>query len=474
MNKLVAVIGSGVAGLAAAALLANKNYKVTVYEKEATYGGKLGLLKLGQAIFDTGPSLGTEPEVIDSIFIECNKDPRNYWNYKSTKELTRYFWLDGTKYIMPTGSIPIKQSLIKTFDLDPGKVGKLFDIYNYQYKIVAPEYLDKPFRPGSLDNLKIINKLAKAVPLMMQTAHGFNNRYLSNKKAVQLFDRFATYSGSDPYRGPALLDFAGSPELTDGVFYPTGGMRSIADGLYKLCLDKGVEFEFSHSIDSIKKSSLSYLINNSNRRFDTVIYNGDSARLYDLLDETKRAKKSIKNERSTSGVVFYWQVKGHYKELGLHNIIFSSNYKKEFKDIKNGNIPEDPTIYINITSKIEPKLARPGHENWFVMINAPAGISDSNVNNLRQTVVRRIEGVLNTKLLIDEEDNLTPTKIQKRDNAYHGAIYGQSSNNPKIALFKQPNEVKGYDNLFCVGGTVHPGGGVPLSIRSAKIVASQL
>jgi diapolycopene oxygenase len=242
MAKTVAIIGSGAAGLACAALLAKKGYNVTLYEKGATYGGKLGLLKFAGATYDTGPSLGTEPAVIDSVFRLCNEEPRDYWQYVRTKEITRYLWADGTKYFMPSGSQQIQDSLVKTFALSPAKVSRLFKILNYQYKVVAPEYLDKPFRPVSIDTIKILDKLSRSVPLMFQTAHGFNRRYLSNNKAVQLFDRYATYSGSDPYRGPALLDFAGGPELTDGIFYPKGGMRSIAAGLYRLCLKMGVYF----------------------------------------------------------------------------------------------------------------------------------------------------------------------------------------------------------------------------------------
>jgi phytoene dehydrogenase-like protein len=252
-------------------------------------------------------------------------------------------------------------------------------------------------------------------------------------------------------------------------------MRSIADGLYNLCLKKGVHFEFNQHIKSIRIiNNNAYKINNTNQQFKTVIYNGDSAQLYKLLNEPKKATKTTKNERSTSGVVYYWQVKGNIKKLGLHNILFSDNYRQEFKDIAAGKLPKKPTIYINITSKYEPKMAKPGYENWFVMINAPAGLAQTSLKALRQTVINRVESILGTKIEIDVEDVLTPNKIQERDNAYTGAIYGQSSNNPKTALFKQPNIVRGYPNLFCVGGTVHPGGGVPLSVRSAKIVAGLL
>jgi phytoene dehydrogenase-like protein len=208
-------------------------------------------------------------------------------------------------------------------------------------------------------------------------------------------------------------------------------------------------FNFNQDIDSIKKSKDgTYKLNSATDTFDKVIYNGDSARLYKLLNEPKMHSRTIKKERSTSGVVYYWQVKGTFAQLGLHNIVFSDDYRQEFNDIAKGLLPQNPTIYINITSKHEPKMAKQGYENWFVMINAPANLASANLKDLRQKVIQRLEKVLKTKIEVTEQEVLTPSIIQSRDNAYLGAIYGQSSNSPKSALFKQPNEIKGYQGLF--------------------------
>jgi phytoene dehydrogenase-like protein len=184
----------------------------------------------------------------------------------------------------------------------------------------------------------------------------------------------------------------------------------------------------------------------------------------------------LKQERSSSAVIFYWGIKQSFPDLDLHNIFFSKNYKKEFQAIfKDRTVSEDPTIYINITSKEVVGDAPKGCENWFIMINTPADHGQDwtqIVNRLRSHIITNISKRLKVDLknLIVCEEVLTPPDIESKTQSYMGALYGASSNDTMAAFLRHPNFSNRIKNLYFCGGSVHPGGGIPLCLLSAKIV----
>lgn len=476
--KKVVIIGAGISGLAASVLLSSKGYKVVVLESTSTYGGKVGLLKLGGATFDTGPSLCTDVNTIDEIYKEAGLNPRDYWNYVQTAEITRYFWQDGSSYVMPTGQAHIESSIVKNFNVSSKKFSKYYKQILQAYTKSLPLYLNK--KPSYLEmlSLKGLKSFVNIAPFLGQSLNSKNRQKLNDPKLVQLFDRFATYSGSNPYLAPAITGLAGALELGQGVYYPIGGMRSIADGLYNAAKNLGVEFVFNCSalrINTVNSKVCSVKTSNGIFKANHVLYGGDIAYLTTLLNDNVKSPKNSPGTQSTSAVVFYWSVKGNHKLFGLHTILFSKNYKLEYKDISNQKVPQDPTIYINCTSKLEPVMTQKGSENWFVMVNVPAGTPESAVDKLRPIVKKRIEDTLGYKVEILAEDYLSPLKLQNQTGAWQGAIYGSSLNSlgQMVHRSKLTNSTK-YTNLYCIGGTAHPGGGIPLALRSAKIVADIL
>jgi phytoene dehydrogenase-like protein len=169
--------------------------------------------------------------------------------------------------------------------------------------------------------------------------------------------------------------------------------------------------------------------------------------------------------------VFYWGLKKTFPDLGLHNIFFSEDYQREFADLRDGHLPADPTVYVNITSKMEASHAPEGCENWFVLVNAPAASLD--VGALREAVVEKVSQALKVDIasLIVSEDILDPAGIDAQTRSYLGALYGTASNNPMAAFNRHPNQSKKYPGLYLCGGTVHPGGGIPLCLRSGRLAA---
>jgi phytoene dehydrogenase-like protein len=253
-------------------------------------------------------------------------------------------------------------------------------------------------------------------------------------------------------------------------------MRGIVDGLYRLCEDMGVYFIFNTRATGIEvKNGIASSVRTENNTYacDVVVYDGDAVRLHELIGDAK-IHKSKASERSTSAIVFYWKVRGNYKKLGLHNILFSKDYAVENDELRRGEVPDDPTIYINITSKADASLSEKGTENWFVMINVPAGTKDVAVLRAKEIVQAKIEKFLGGYITILDEDYLSPSKLDARTGAWQGAIYGQSNNSIQSLLNRPKNKVSGTANIYRIGGTAHPGGGIPLAVRSAIITAELL
>jgi phytoene desaturase len=295
-----------------------------------------------------------------------------------------------------------------------------------------------------------------------------------------LFNRYATYNGSNPYKAPGILNIIPHLEFGLGAYLPRGGMHEITNSLVKLAKEIGVEFHFNQEVTSIE--TLSNLVKSvttvtSNFSADTIICNADIHTVYEkLLPSSKKLKEVDKQERSSSALIFYWGIDKEFPELDVHNILFSEDYKTEFDHIfESKTICEDPTVYINITSKHIKKDAPKGKENWFVMINVPSVYGqdwDSMVANARKNILRKISKNLGEDIekLIVFEDQLTPQLIQDKTYSFKGSLYGTSSNSRFAAFFRHKNFSSQYKNLYFCGGSVHPGGGIPLALSSAKII----
>lgn len=484
-EKKAIIIGSGVAGLATAVRLAVKGFSVTVYEKNATYGGKISLIKNKEYSFDAGPSLFTAPYFIEEIFEYANEPIENYFAYTKLSTACKYFYNDDTVITAHTDrnlfakEIATKlneeektiDNYLKNSEVLYNKTGHFF-INNSLQK--TKSYLSKKFT-NAFTGFKLKH--------LTHSLHKYNYQYFKNSKTVQLFNRFATYNGSNPYKASAMLSLISHLEHNDGAYYPKGGMISIVNALYKLALKKGVVFNFNEAVDKIIATNnevKGIVVNGSNVYAPVVISNIDAYFTYkNLLVDFDKANKIVKKERSSSALIFYWGISKSFPELDLHNIFFSGDYKKEFEHIfKFKSLYNDPTIYINITSKQEPETQAPkGKENWFVMINVPANDNinwEIATNECRKLLIKKIGDILKIDIekYIETEDILHPQLIEKNTGSYLGSLYGTSSNSRVAAFLRQPNFSNKYKGLYFVGGSVHPGGGIPLCLKSAEITSN--
>ncbi len=312
-----------------------------------------------------------------------------------------------------------------------------------------------------------------------QSMHRFNKKRLANPKAIQYFNRYASYNGSDPYRVPATLSVIAYPEHFQGAFYPKGGMISITRSLVELAKDIGVRFHLGCLCEEIvleggKVSGVRW--KNQFHPAELVVSNSDIHNTYrKLLPHIPLPAKVSQEERSSSAFIFYWGMNRIFEQLEVHNIFFSEDYRKEFREIwEEGTAPEEPTVYVNISSKYNPSDAPSGGENWFVMVNVP-GNTEVNWDLQRDTIRSAVLRILSQRLKTDIgqyivcEDTLNPNGIEARTASFQGSLYGSASNAKLSAFLRHSNRINRVKNLYCCGGSVHPGGGIPLALLSAKI-----
>ena len=479
--KKVGIIGAGIAGIASSIRMALKGYKVTVFEANSYAGGKLSSFEIGGYRFDAGPSLFTLPQLVTELFELAGKNPKDYFEYIKLEETCRYFWEDGTRLTASSDPDLLAKEIEKKLGEPTQNVLNHLTDSAEKYDITEKLFLHRSLhKVSTYFNQDAFKGYANAYKLeAFKTMNSANERRFENDKTVQLFNRYATYNGSDPYQTPATMNIIPHLEFNIGAFFPKKGMVSITNSLVKLAEDLGVEFRFNTNVQEIiiKKNRVEGCkIEGSYEDFDIVISNMDIVGTFKkLLPKAKQPERILKQPKSSSALIFYWGIKKEFPELGLHNIFFSDNYRSEFEHIfKQQTIYNDPTVYVNITSKYKTDDAPNNSENWFVMINVPNNEGQdwkSLIAQARKNIVDKLSKNLGVNFteLIECESILDPRSIESKTSSSQGALYGNSSNNRFAAFLRHSNFSSQYKNLFFVGGSVHPGGGVPLCLLSAKI-----
>lgn len=482
-QKLAIVIGSGIAGIAAAIRLAVKGYQVEVFEANSYPGGKLSEIRKDGYRFDAGPSLFTLPEQVEELFRLAGKDPKEHFDYQELDVTCHYFWEDG-KRIQAWADINRFAEEVETKLGEPADhIRSALKDSSFIYKHLAPLFMHQSLHQlrtwTGPDALKSYGKIGRLG--IFSTMNEANEKLFENPKLVQLFNRYATYNGSDPYQTPATLNIIPHLEFNIGAYFPKKGMHDITLSLYQLSKDLGVNYHFDSKVEEViveRGKAVGVFANG--KRFDAnlVANNMDMVNAYKtILKKQKQPKRLLNQPKSSSALIFYWGIKKEFKELDLHNILFSEDYNSEFEHIfKKGTIYQDPTVYINSTSVCKPDDAPTGCMNWFTMINVPNNQGqnwDELIAEARKNILAKINRVLKTDLepLIEVEEMLDPRLIEIKTSSAQGALYGNSSNNRFAAFLRHANYSSSIKNLYFCGGSVHPGGGIPLALLSAKIMS---
>lgn len=491
----IAVIGAGIGGMSAGARLAKAGHEVTIYENSDRSGGKCRTEWFGDYAFDTGPSLLTLPAVYRDLFLKTGKRIEHILDIKPVDPAFNYHFLDGSSVLFPNLSNPNTYNEIeKSYGLVASNQWKeLIDRAERMWEVSR-----EPFIESELNSIFSLLKRKNLLRDIKEIAPFTSLRKLSEKLKLDphlqmIVDRYATYTGSDPRSAPAVLLTIAFVESTFGAWHIQGGVGQLSVALEQRCTDLGVNFKFNTLVTQILvRNNQTIGIQTSDGKeikSDLVVANSDAEYIYNKLlskdvsrarSERRKLKFATKSLSGFSLLLGLDNSKGKAVPIDHHNVYFPNNYDAEFDDIFTKQIPvEDPTIYI-CAPKDSHMTKGENKEAWFVLVNAPRHQVDGGWDwreggaEYGQKIIKKLDDLgLNVSSRLDFMKYRTPADLENYAMAPGGSIYGSSSNSAASAFLRTKNRSK-IKGLFCVGGSSHPGGGLPLVGISAEIVANAI
>ena len=485
----VIVVGAGLGGLAAAVRLAARGRRVLVLEKNATPGGKVNVHRAAGYTFDTGASLLTMRHVVEDLFESAGRRLADYLTLEPLEPLCRYKWPDGARLDVSADAEKTEREIGHIAPEDAGAFRRFLGDARRKYEVA-----ERTFLAHSLNDLPRLLRPHYARDLAAlsswRTLSAHVGRYFRSPRLRQLFNRFATYNGSSPYRAPAVFALIPYVEFGLGAWYVRGGMYQLPLALARLCAELGAEVRTGAEVEEILfeggRARGVRLTGGEVLACDAVVANSDAAETYGkLLPASARkgraARRLARAEPSLSGFVVLVGASRRFDQLAHHNIFFSRDYEAEFRALfDEGRPAAEPTVYVCAASRTDPTQAPPGRENLFVLVNAPA-TSDrtrwqDETEAYRELILRRLEGfgLEGLRASAEYEHTVTPEDFRRAYRAHRGALYGPSSNGLLSAFLRPPNRARHLRGLYFCCGTTHPGGGIPLVLLSGKMSAELL
>ncbi len=484
-KKTVIVIGAGIGGLSAAALLAKEGYKVTVIEKNETYGGRAMVFQEKGYTFDMGPSWYLMPEIFEQFFELFGKKTSEYYKLVKLDPGYRIFF-SQKEYIDIT---PDLEKNIQTFEkIEKGSGTKLrqyLKASEYKYKISIKEFIFKEYRSildfVKLKYIKELNRLG-----LTSSISSYVNKFFKSDKLRRIMQYSIVFLGGSPQNTSAIYSLISHLDFNQGVYYPIGGIGQLTKAMYELCLELAVEFKFSTSASSIRvdnKIAKSVLTNNKEYFADQIIVNADyqfaETKLLEEKYQTFAKDYWSKKVLAPSAFIIYLGLKRKIPNISHHNLIFENDWIEHFKDIfVNMKFPEKPSYYICAPSTSDDTVAPKGSENLFILVPIPSGISDT--EELRKIHRGKIFADLRKYLGDNFEDDIEVEKIISLNdyshlyNAYKGSALGLSHTMFQSTLWRPSHRSKKVTNLYYTGQYTNPGIGMAMCTISSQIAVNEM
>jgi len=494
----VGVIGSGLAGLAAACTLAARGHEVDVFEKNAWLGGKAAQLREQGFRFDMGPTILIQPSVLRKIFAEAGRRLEDYVPMVRLDPQWRCFFDDGATIDLLDDEATMSAGLEKRFPGMGGRYKELMALSRELHTISDKFFFWKSVGSikdtldvGGVFDIKVLRDVLKM--RMGKTVAGTIREFIADPNAAQMLDHMVQYVGSSPDASPAILTAIGSMQMEEGIWYPMGGTRAVPEAMVKLATELGVRFHMSTDVAKIlttggKHGAVSGLVTTmgDTTMFDAIVSNEDAVRTHRELLQGTEAAREFEHKRSyepaCSGVVLYLGLKKRYEHLAHHDFVFSRDPHEEFHAIYDlGEPAPDPTCYLACTAVTDAASAPAGGEAMYVLVHTPYLRPHHDWKKMlpayRQVILdklKRTAGCEDIEKRIVFERALTPQDIHDRYRVLNGAIYGLSSHGRFMGAFKPANRSREVAGLYLAGGAAHPGPGMPMVMMSGWIAADSL
>ncbi len=485
-GRRAVVIGAGLGGLSAAISLATDGYAVTVLEKNGLPGGKLNVATKDGFRFDLGPSLLTMPHVFAALFERAGRSMSDYVRFRELPTQWRNFFEDGVRFDFCSD---LRQQEHELSKLGP-EAGRGFLAF-LEYSRSLLKLTERGYFASGLESLGETLAHYGLDALRFDPARSLDGgvrRFVREPHLVDALNYFVKYVGSSPYDAPALLNLLPYVQWGYGVWYVEGGMHALARALEALLRDLGGEISYGVEVVGLQREAgrIRAVLGAESQRFaaDVVVSNMEVLPFYERIaaEPPSFLARYRKFAPSCSGLVLHLGVDRCYPELAHHNVFHSRNAREHFDSVFERRVlSEDPTLYVVAPSKTDPALAPAGCEVIKVLPHIPHlerddDFSEEDYAALRERVLAKLErmGLEGLRRHIVAEETLTPREIARLYASNGGSIYGVVSDRFKNLGFKAPQRSERYANLYFVGGSVNPGGGMPMVVLSGQLAAAKI
>ena len=499
--KKVVVIGAGMGGLASAARLARAGFEVEIFESGPLIGGKCRTEWFGDYAFDTGPTLLTLPAVFKDLFKKSGGRLEKEVKLSPIDPAFKYFFADGSELTFPNLDL---QKILREMDSTLGKSAGN-DWHNLMQRAEAMwdasrnSFIEAemPTRFSLMKNKNLLRDLKIIAP--WSSLSSVVRHYTSDSRLHKIVERYATYTGSDPRKAPAVLLTIAFMETTFGAWHVDGGIGNLASALGRRCEELGVAIHLNTPVDEITTSqgrATGVIVNGLAIAADAVVANADAEIVCNQLlkGEGNRAKsertKIKKNDKSLSGFSLYLGLNNarvadsaSLPKLAEHNVFFPERYEDEFDDIFKTKIPvRDPAIYI--CAPHDPEMVRgadaQNRESWSVLVNAPrhepiAGHDWSvGAADYAASIIAKLDALgLRVSERVEIMEFRTPADFEATFHAPGGSIYGAATHGAN-SVFRRAKNRSPIDGLYLASGSAHPGGGLPMVTIGGELVAEAI
>lgn len=481
------VIGAGIGGIAAAARLARSGYRVTVLEKTATPGGRCNQFVRDGHRFDVGPTLFLMPEVFAETYAALGRRMEDELDLRRVDPTYRVRFDDCVELSL-TSDMNAMQSQLEA--IEPGSFGGLMRYLaegHLHYHLSLKRFVGRNFFGYtdyfSLQNLPLLFQLKALVKHYDNIGKYFADPHL---KAAFTFQNM--YLGLSPYDAPATYSLLQYAEMAGGVWFPMGGLYRVIESLASIASSHGVQFRYETPVSRIEvedsRATGVVLEDGSRLRADVIIANADLPYVYrDLLPDRAEAERLERLKYTCSAIMFYWGMDRVFPQLGTHNVFLSGDYRASFDRIFHDHtLPDEPSFYVHAPARTDPAAAPPGQDTLFVLV--PAGHLDDKTPqdwealqaHARAAVLSRLAkaGIPDLEEHIKFQITYTPRDWLSLYNLEKGAAFSLSHNFMQVGYLRPRNRHARYRNLYFVGGSTHPGTGLPIVLISARLTAERI
>ncbi len=485
-GKKIIVIGAGLGGISAAIMLRINGYDVVIHEKNDKIGGKLNTISSQGYTFDLGPSILTLPHYFSRLFEASGRKMEDYIKINKVRPHWRNFFEDGTVIDLDP-DMEIMEKQLSKFGPDTfAQFREFLDYSEKQYDLIEKGYFEEGL-DNTIDFMKFYSLSTFFRIDFLHSMHTGVAKHISNPYLVDIMDFFIKYVGSSAYNAPGFMNLMPTIQFRYDLWYVPGGLYNIASGFDRYMKELGIEIRLNSEVKAIKTHNgrvTAVETADGTDEADFIVCNMEAIPAYRMLlkEDESFLKKLRRFEPACSGLVLDIGLDTQYPQLGHHNFVFSGNQKEHFNTVFNKKrLPEDPTIYLVDASKSDPSVAPEGCSGLKILPHIPY-IDEKNpltrdeYVSYKEKILDKLErtGLKDLRKHIVYEHILTPLDIQEMYYSNGGSIYGVVSDTRKNLAFKIPKKSRKYSNLYFTGGSVNPGGGMPMVILCGQNVCKKI